>query len=222
MRKALVIVFCAMALLAVSQPATAASCVEQKFAAMAADFADPWWPTFSLSDFSGPDHNWNGVPDPYEVALLAQVLCSDPAAQAVYDANLVIGQQWCIDDPYVWGPIPLSFGTQIAAYASLNSGGTLDWYLWTGWLTGLQALPNSADLAPDADYDGDGMTNGAEALLVIAAGGTPTDFAVAATSPVLLGVTPESLPVGSLVGFGLLGGACVFGGIAAIRGKQRR
>jgi hypothetical protein len=218
MRRLVIVCLGVAAILAVSTGvARAATCAEEQYAEMFAQFlAD--WPTFTEGVVDGPDHNWDNIPDPYQLALVAAAICKDPAAQALYAANLEVAQEWVAANPWGWDPAPpANLANQIAAEAMWDCGKmAIDWYFWVSqnpWHDDLACLPG---LAADADYDGDGYTNKEEYDFIAAQGGSPTDYAFAATG----GIAGAGVPVAGLVGLGLLAGASAIGGALLLRRKK--
>jgi len=231
MRLAAIVCIGMLAMLAVSTAASA-DCTETKYNEMFAQMETPW-ATFTEGITDGPDHNADGIPDPYQLALLAAAMCANPTVQATYDANLVIATQLQADDPLGWGVGP-DLAPQIAAEAMYDNADwqIIAWYFGFAWADAYHdpvwwfflpdvfladyPLVNLPNLRADGDFDGDGSSNLAEYNFVAARGGSPLDFAAAATNA----FAGPGVPVVGLVGLGLLAGACTLGGALSIRRKK--
>lgn len=192
-------------------------CPQRKFEDLLAYFQAPvGWPTFDSEDFSGPDHDWDGIPDPYELALLATAMCNDPAVQAQFDANLVVAEG-LMGPPDYWGwGSGLPSAVEIAAHAMWDPGKmAINWYYWVfdPPASQLVALP---DLAADGDLDGDGYSNLEEYLYIAAKGGSVYNYAYAASG----GFAGPGVPVAGIIGLVLTAGACAFGGAVSIRRRK--
>ena len=158
------------------------------------DFTCPIWPIidaegaqwFALlvgeGDWYTTDADGNGMPDRWEVALLAQVLCDESAphhaaALGAYVRNL---QEARLTFESVGAPYYYDwFGRLWAALITANS-----WYLQHaqeeyGNYVGVPGDP----FAPDADLDGDGTSNFDEYANIVAAGGSVDDYTNAAADP---------------------------------------
>jgi len=223
------------AILAVSTTATAQCDPATRYAEMFNDFLLLWGggpdSTFHVGVLDGPDHNGDGIPDPYQVALIAAAVCANPAIEAVYEANLAAAQHLLADDPLGWG-YPAEMAPQIAIEAMMDNAAwdVICWYYWYcytsyyDWGTyqmtdaffveyPLTALPK---LRGGGDLDGDGYTNLQEYEYMVARGASPTQYAYAASG----GFAGQAVPVVGLVGLGLLAAACSVGGAMALRRKK--
>jgi len=194
----------------------------QSYETLFASFETGGWPTFSSSDLSGPDHNWNGVPDPFELGLLATAMAEDPAVQAAYDANLAIAQQYIASAQGVeWG-LTAADAVQVACYATFDpSYGAIDWYFWVPEPFRSQFTP-VASLAADADFDGDGIANLTEYNTALTTSfANPVGFGQMACrywGPFYPG--NQALPVAGLAALGVLGGIVAAGGALKLRRKS--
>jgi hypothetical protein len=183
----------------------------------------------------------DGLPDSWEVALVEYCLChpnfrpelmitedflfnkdlfaTDCAQLAQLDANFGLL-------PILAGDLfPALLGSSAAMRDTFNNL----FLMLTGGFVGLPSVgqyriygPAKAAgeiMTPDGDLDNDGLTNGQEAALVTSVGGGRDLFVVAATSPDNLWPGNPMLPVGGLIGLGLLAGAMALGGARLIRKK---
>jgi hypothetical protein len=166
----------------------------------------------------GPDHNWNTIPDDYEVALLAKAMTENPDVQAAYDANLAVADTWNAGNVPPWGSG--RYEEVAAAYATMGTEGmtAVNWLLYI-FADGFAAYENgktlTEPLSAEGDYDGDGHSNLDEYNYVVAQGGSIMDYVSAAAG----GSFGPGMPVGSLVGLGMLLTACAAAGVAAARKK---
>lgn len=205
-------------------PQSVAGCTGDAASTFSAFFEDfgAVWPTFTPGVFDGPDHNWDAVADPYQLALATNAICDRPDVEAVYAANLVIAKQLLTDDYWGWGyslECQSLLATQIAAEALWDSGkGAINWYFWIfdPEASALQSVPG---LTADGDYDGDGITNAAEYDAVVASGGSPAAFVSMASN---FWSRPDSagLPAAGIVGLAALMAGCAAVGARVIRRKK--
>ncbi len=201
--------------------AGAQGCAQQGYDDFFAAMQAPW-PTWANPDISAIDVDWDGIPDPFQAALLAAAMCRYPAIQAAYDANLAaVNVLIAGDDDYWLGAdgwsMPDGNATQIAVYSMWDSTtGALMWYFWMWeWPT---LIPVPA-LQANGDLDQDGRTNLEEYQDVAAVGGGPMVFAQAAMDANNIWEGNPAVPVVGLVGLGLLAGACALGGALSLRKK---
>jgi hypothetical protein len=160
------------------------------------------------------------------IALLAVAMCEHPEVQDVFDANLAValdadhygaeGE----DDNRTNGLAEVA-----AAYATMSQRGidmAVAYLLWisTEGFVPWNTIGKTATepLAADGDYDNDGFTNLDEYEFVSGNGGTPEDYAIAASGGE--GGPELQVPVASILGLGLLAGACLIGGARALSRKR--
>jgi hypothetical protein len=71
-------------------------------------------------------------------------------------------------------------------------------------------------LSAEGDYDNDGYTDLQEYQFIAAQGGSPEQYAYAASG----GIAGLGVPVAGLMGLGLLAGACAVSGALSVRGGK--
>jgi hypothetical protein len=192
---------------------TTLSCPDWWFSMMFAQFeAD--WPTFHAADLTGPDHNWDGISDPYQLALVAAAMCKDPQVKVLYEANLDIAKDLVSSNYWGWDPAPpANLANQIAIEALWDSGKmAINWYFYVFDPEASQ-LQSYAPLTADGDFDNDTYTNKQEYDFMIARGATPAQFVKAATG----GMAGPGMPVAGLLALAMLAGACGLGGVLSVR-----
>lgn len=240
MRSLVIVCVAVAAILAVSTTATAQCDPATKYAELFNDFLVIWGggggdSTFHTGELDGPDHNGDLVPDPYQLALIAAAICTNPAIEAVYNANLAAAEDLLADDPLGYG-YPAEMAPQIAIESMMDdtAWNVLCWYYWYAytayydWGTWqmtdaffvLYPLTVVPELRGGGDYDNDGLTNLQEYTAVASVGGSPLLFAQAATDATNFWAGNPAVPVAGLVGLGLLAGACTLGGALSLRRKK--
>jgi hypothetical protein len=180
------------------------------------------------SNWAEWDIDGGGIPDMWELALLAHVLCDD--TQALHS---LVTTQW--DENYAQLEADLNDPLKFAAYGEVLTG-------LIGLSTEMQATYKGLVLqltghyhiygvagkladepfAPEGDLDGDGLSNLDEYQLVVAVGGGVDLFCQVASDPSPFWPGNPPVPVSRTLALGLLiTTVCALGVRAALRKRKR-
>jgi len=188
-----------------------------------ADYVAAFLPELGLpAQYSDWDLDGDGIPELWQLALLVEVLCND--AHPLHASVLA-------DNETIMGVVPDQF---LAANLGLNEAmRAVTIELWglvgEGYaLEDLLALPIFGAAGKTAgepfsgagDLDSDGLTNYEEYVAVLATGGGMDAFVAAASSASPFWPGNPELPVGSLLGLGLLACAAAVGGVLALKREE--
>lgn len=167
----------------------------------------------AYADWPETDLDSNGIPDKFEYAMLAYAMCKNPAVVAAYQSNLDAME------PH-WTGGWTSFAVMHAAWGTVSQSmiDALQAYAWgvDGLIPYTDAKALNEPLSAEGDFDGDGYTNFQEYEFIAAQGGSPANYAYAASG----GVAGPGLPVAGVLGLGLLAVAFAAGSARKFRSKK--
>lgn len=128
------------------------------------------------SDAAGIDSDGDGVLDGHAWRLLAEARCSDPAVEAAYQANRVLGAGLGWGD--AWATICAEYATVSQAQADVVNQWCSPRLPFVPFRRGVEE-----PLAGRGDFDGDGRSNEAEYLAVGGPDASPELYAQASSRP---------------------------------------